>query len=134
MGQDHARLAGQRILVVEDEALIAMEIESILEDLHCEVVGSVATIEAALAAIAGDDRLDGVFLDLNLAGRTALPIAEELLRLEIPFILLTGYASNPSDSPVLRGARRLKKPFRAQNLAEAMAEAFDRPSGARAQG
>jgi CheY-like chemotaxis protein len=124
MRDDLDRLAGLRILIVEDEALIAMEIDAILEDLGCEVVGTVATIEAALAAISDADWLDGVFLDLNLNGRAALPIAEMLHLHGVPLILVTGYASSPSDPTILRDARRLSKPFRTRDLEDAMQETF----------
>jgi CheY-like chemotaxis protein len=117
-------LSGLRILVVEDEAIIAMHIEDMLQDLKCEPVGPASTIERALDIIRSDDRLDGVLLDMNLRGITVLPIAEELLRKGVAFVLVTGYARRDDEAPALRNAPRLSKPFTMVTLSEALADAF----------
>ena len=114
---------GLRILVAEDETFVVMEIEDMLQDLQCEIVGSVSTVEAALAAIR-ENPIDGALLDLNLHGQTILPAAEELMRRSVPFLLVTGYASRNGDVPALRDAPRLKKPFSFDDLRAAMNEVF----------
>lgn len=116
-------LAGLRILVAEDETLVLMEIEDMLQELGCEIVGPVSTVDAAVAAI-GSDRLDGALLDLNLHGKTILPAAEELVRRAVPFLLVTGYSGRDGDVPALRDAPRLNKPFSLQGLGGAMQKVF----------
>ncbi|MCT7378293.1 response regulator [Chelativorans salis] len=116
-------LTGLRILVAEDETFVLMDIEDMLRDLQCEIVGTVATVEAAVEAIR-ENPVDGALLDLNLHGQTILPAAEELVRRAVPFLLVTGYASRNGDVPVLRDAPRLKKPFSLGGLRAAMHEVF----------
>jgi CheY-like chemotaxis protein len=81
----------KRVLVVEDESLVAMLLEDILADCGCEVVGPAATIADALALV----RLGGVdlaLLDVNLgAGVTSFPVADALKALAVPFIFVTSY-------------------------------------------
>ena len=67
-------VAGLKVLVVEDEYYIALSIEMFLEDLGCEVLGPVATIEEALAIVRSEG-LDGVLLDANLKGTSSTPVA-----------------------------------------------------------
>jgi len=83
-------LAGRRVLVVEDEALVAMMIEDALLDLGCEVLGPVATTREALALIS-KTRIDAATLDINLTHEEVLPVAEALEAKGIRFILMTGY-------------------------------------------
>jgi CheY-like chemotaxis protein len=116
-------LAGLRVLVAEDEVLILMEIEEMLRELGCEIVGPAATVEAAVAAVRGH-HLDGALLDLNLHGESVLPAAEELASRSVPFLLVTGYPSRAGDAQALRDAPRLKKPFSLQSLTDAMTAAF----------
>ena len=100
-------LAGRRILVVEDLMLIALDLAGTIEDLGGDVCGTAATVREAMRAIE-EERPDGVLLDINLAGESAFPIAEELMRRGIPFIFMTGYDELPADF-----ARKpfLTKPF-----------------------
>jgi CheY-like chemotaxis protein len=81
---------GLRILIAEDEALVAMMIEDIVTDLGCTVVGPAASVARALALIDGE-RLDGALVDLNLGGEHARPIAEALVARGIPFVFVSGY-------------------------------------------
>lgn len=81
------------VLVVEDETLIAMELEDILEDLGHIVVGVAATPTRALELIADvDDGIDAVLLDANLGGLSSLSVAKRLSARGIPFLLTTGYS------------------------------------------
>lgn len=118
-----SEMAGRRILVVEDEYLIAVNIEGSLEDLGCSVFGPVATIEDALA-ILGREPLDGVLLDANLKGVSSTPIAEELLARAIPFIVVSGYGRLELEAGALNAAPRLGKPFDERELEKAMVAAF----------
>ena len=102
-------LAGCRILVVEDETLIAVVIEEILQELGCVVVGPVARLDAALQ-LARDEVLDAAVLDVTIRGGHVQPVAEQLLARGIPFVLASGYGdwSLPEN---LRDQPRLTKPF-----------------------
>ncbi len=112
-------LDGRRILIVEDEYLIAMEVKRWLQRAGAEVVGPVPTVQRALDLIK-DDGIDAAILDLNLGdGRTAYPIAERLNALGVPHLFATGdiqvssassYASQP----------RLDKPFLEAELVRAV--------------
>ncbi|WP_075213942.1 response regulator [Mongoliimonas terrestris] len=116
-------LKGLRILVAEDELLILLAIEGMLHDIGCEVVGPVATVEAALSAIRQTD-LDGALLDMNLHGQRITPAAEALVARGVPFVLCTGYGKEPRDEAAIRDAPRLTKPFSCESLRAAMDEAF----------
>lgn len=85
-------LAGLRVLVVEDEATVAMLIEDILEDFGCIVVASVASLTAAREAAVRAD-FDFAMLDVNLAGELVFPVAEILQRRSISFLFSTGYGT-----------------------------------------
>lgn len=117
------KLQGLRILVAEDETLVLIEIEDMLRELECEIVGPVSTVGAAVAAIRQHD-IDGALLDMNLRGKHIAPAAEQLLAREVPFLLVTGYARRAGDEPALKDAPRLQKPFSLHSLGVAMSDAF----------
>jgi DNA-binding response OmpR family regulator len=85
-------LAGTRLLIVEDEALVALMVEDILIDLGCIVVDVAGSVERGLS-IANDPgvALDGAVLDVNLGGETVYPVADALAAKGVPFIFATGY-------------------------------------------
>jgi DNA-binding response OmpR family regulator len=118
-------LAGLRILVVEDEFLVAMLVEEMLQKLRCEIVGPVSTLEQAVA-IVRQNCLDGALLDANLNGKSSSPVADELFVHEVPFILVTGYGGHKGDPPVLTRAPRVRKPVNFDELADRMTEVFVR--------
>lgn len=119
-------VAGLRILIVEDELLVALGIEDILTELNCEPVGPVSTIENAIEIIRSEAKIDGVLLDMNLHGEPVFPVVDELIARSIAFVLLTGYRLRADDPPTVRNASRLIKPFTMATLSEAMAKAFIR--------
>lgn len=88
-----------RVILVEDEPLVAMMMEDMLADLGCEVAGSFGTLGAALAWLADQKALpDGAVLDVNLGGgETVFPLAEALHARGVPFVFATGYGALPSD-------------------------------------
>jgi CheY-like chemotaxis protein len=102
-------VAGLRLLVVEDEMLIAMTIEDVLTDLGCIVVGPAGSVAKALEILKHQD-VDGAILDLNLKGEQALPVAEALHKRGTPFFFLTGYGSAGLDQTQF-SAPTLPKPF-----------------------
>jgi DNA-binding response OmpR family regulator len=112
-----------RVLVVEDEFLIAMAIEQCLQDQGCEVVGPAPSIEAALDLI-DRERPQAALLDVNLDGRLSTPVAERLSALGTPYLLVTGYADLAQADPVLRHAERMAKPFMPAQLIQRMEQLF----------
>ena len=115
-------LADLRILVVEDEVLIALEIEERLQRLGCEIVGPVGRLERALE-LARSTALDGALLDVNVKGGFVYPVAEELLARQVPVIFSTGYAPDTLP-PVFRSLPCLRKPFGTGQLETVAQEAF----------
>lgn len=117
------RLAALKVLVVEDELLAAMELEHLLAQEGCTVLGPVPSVERALRLIEADEP-DAALLDVNLGGRQVTPVAEELKSRGIPFILVTGYTRTELQEPVLREAARLGKPVGERDLVREMTRAF----------
>jgi hypothetical protein len=111
---DKPSLEGRRILVVEDEFLLALEVEAALTSFGCFVAGPFAKLGKAMVA-ARAIRLDGAVLDINLNGEMVYPLAEFLDMAGVPFVFLTGYV--PTDLPErFRRFRRLQKPLHAEKL------------------
>lgn len=117
-------LADRRVLVVEDESIIAMLIEDMLEELGAEVVGPVASTKAALQAIE-DQSPDVATLDISLVGHRAYRAAEELRARSIPFVFVTGYGVRDDCPENLSAALWLKKPFTLDQLATALEVVLD---------
>ena len=115
-------LANLRILVVEDEIFIALEIEEQLRRLGCEVIGPVGRLERALE-LARTPALDGALLDVTIKGGFSFPVAAELRQRDVPVIFSTGYA--PKSLPAAyQGLPCLRKPFSARQLEAAATAAF----------
>lgn len=113
------RLAGKRLLVVEDEAMLAMSLQWLLETMDCEVIKA-PTVARALA-LAKTENIDAALLDVNLRGELAWPVAAELDRRGIPFVFMTGY--NVHDlAPDWRSRPVVRKPFVVGDLERAMAK------------
>src|SRR4051812_18677659 len=110
-------LDGCRILVVEDEAIVAMMLEEMLSDLGCEVVGPAMTIADALKA-AEESRIDAAILDVNVAREPVYPVAELLCSRQVPVIFSTGYgASEERDRySKFRDCAVLAKPYDSDDL------------------
>ncbi len=109
-----------RVLVVEDEGLIALLMEDMLGELGCET--EVATsVSEALSWLDGGGSPDAALLDVNLAGETVLPVAEALAARGAPFAFATGYGEAPD--PRFRDAPLLTKPIRLARL-EAVLRGF----------
>ena len=99
----------RRILVVEDEALVAMLVEDALEDAGFGVIGPVRSVAQALEVLEAE-RPDAAVLDLNLAGENSVSVADALVALGIPFVVAKGYgaAGLPAGH---RGVPVLPKPY-----------------------
>src|SRR4051794_6612466 len=103
-------LEGRRVLVVEDEYIVALDLEGMLLGLGCEVLGPVASIAQALALL-GRERPDAVTLDLNLLDGMAVPVADLLATMGVPFVVISAYDPAQFNHPALKQAPRLGKPF-----------------------
>jgi DNA-binding response OmpR family regulator len=126
VSQEQSSLKRFRVLVVEDEMLLAMLVEDSLVAFGCDVVGPVARVIDGVK-LASSERLDGAILDINIAGTKVFPVASELARRSVPFIFVSGYdAENLPEA--WRGRPILKKPFRRQDLARNMRKAFAKSS------
>ena len=99
-----------RVILVEDEALVAMMMEDLLEQLGCQVVGSFGALGPALDWLSHQaDLPDGAVLDVNLGGgENVFPLARELQGRGVPFVFATGYGALPEDG--FAEARVLHKP------------------------
>ncbi|NKE44041.1 PAS domain-containing protein [Roseomonas frigidaquae] len=139
-GPDHApaeeqarrSLRQKRILVVEDEPLVAMDVEAILHGLGCEVVGPAATLAEALRLAEQEaGHLDGAVLDVNLGGHAAFPVANLLVQRDVPVVFATGYSELPGGWTPEGGQGRtalLRKPVDRAALTAALTRLLP-PSG-----
>ncbi|HEX8584838.1 MAG TPA: response regulator [Allosphingosinicella sp.] len=110
-----------RVLIVEDEMLVAMNIEDMLLDLGHEVAGLATRLAPALA-LAGESEIDAAVLDVNLAGEHSFPVADLLDKRGIPFLFATGYGLGGIEERY-RGRVVLQKPFRLADLGAALRSA-----------
>jgi DNA-binding response OmpR family regulator len=108
-----------RILIVEDDALIAMLLEDMLSELSYEVSGQAAGLDEALQ-LADSLAFDAAILDVSLAGRSSLPVAKLLDQKGKPYIFATGYGSLP-DEMTASGRHVLKKPYQLHQLETVLA-------------
>lgn len=109
-------LEGLRVLLVEDEMLVCMDLEDMLTDFGCVVVGPAARVKQALDLI-DREPVDAAVLDVNLGSERSYPVAERLSARGVPFLLSTGYADVDAD---YKDRPRLQKPFSDQQLARAL--------------
>ena len=109
-----SELSGLRVLVVEDEGVVALLIEDMLEDLGCQVVGSVASLAKAIEA-AATETFDLAMLDVNLDGQKVFPVAEVLMGRQLPFLFSTGYG-RLGVPDTFRAYEVLNKPFAKEEL------------------
>ncbi len=116
---EHA-LSGCRVLVVEDEYLIADQLSACLDDRGAIVLGPVATVESALNVIKSGESIDCAILDVNLGGEKAYPAADALIQREVPFLFTTGYESSVLPTRFV-DVVRCEKPISIRRFAEAMA-------------
>ena len=117
-----ALLTRARILIVEDDRLVASYLEELLGVAGCVVLGPASRVREALALIARE-RPEAVLLDLNLCGEPTTAVAEALTARRVPFVIVTGYgAEHVPDEPALRQAPRLGKPFRSRQLLRVLAD------------
>ncbi len=117
--EQEAELSGLKVLVVEDELLIAMTLEDLLKDSGCTVVGPASSLKQGMQLFE-KEAVDGAILDVNLRGQMVFPLADALAERSIPFVYVTGYGK------LLRarnhGRRFLQKPYNNQELLKILRE------------
>ncbi len=116
---EHGPLSGLRILVVEDNYLVASALQQHLEELDCTVVGPVPSLEEGMNIVQTQD-IAGAILDINIIGGTSAPIAHRLREKNIPFFFITGYTSPRLLPDSLTDCCRLMKPIDEEVLERAV--------------
>jgi DNA-binding LytR/AlgR family response regulator len=106
----HQLFTGYRLLIVEDELLIALELQSIVEQLGGTVVGPAGSVEGALKLLS-DTTPHAALLDVNLRERHVTPVAQACRDRSVPFALVTGYGRLELEERLLQAAPRVYKPF-----------------------
>lgn len=114
------RPASRRVLVIEDEMMIAMLLEDMLADLGHQVVGVAGRLDVALE-LARDADADLAILDVDLGGESSFPVAEVLTSRGLPFLFATGYGSGGVMQPFIN-TPTLTKPFEMNDLSRALAK------------
>ena len=112
-------LGGKRILVVEDDFVIARLVADMLGDHGASVVGPVGRLPRALALI-DQEPIDAAVLDINLAGTMVFPLASELNRRNVPFLFATAYADRVTYPPDLQDTTEVRKPYSETQLLDAL--------------
>jgi len=118
-------LEGIRVLVVEDEYLVAILIEEILESAGCVVMGPIPRLPEALDA-AHHDNCDAAVLDVNLAGQRIDPVADALSERNVPFMFVTGYGASALPGEYAERPH-ICKPFRMAELLGALSSVVKPP-------
>ena len=115
--EEEELLKGLRVLVVEDQAPIALQLEDMLVESECQVVGPASRVGQALRLL-GENVVDAAVLDLNVAGELVYPVADALDARGLPYIFATGY--DPSDVSGRYSHRTVvQKPFSRRVFLEA---------------
>jgi two-component SAPR family response regulator len=116
-------LAGKRVMVVDDDSLLALDLEIFLQDEGCVVVGPAPTADAALALIAAGPP-DLAILDIDLNGDTSVPIADALAARGVDFLFISGHSR--SMLPAAHSKRQLlAKPWSEAGLRDALIKLLD---------
>jgi CheY-like chemotaxis protein len=108
----------RRVLLVEDEVMVAMYIEDVLAELGYQVVAVATSLTRALA-FADERNFDFAVLDINLGTEQSFPVADVLRQRGIPFLFVSGYTSGGL-ADGYRNEVRIRKPFRTHDLANAI--------------
>ena len=118
-------LRDRRILVVEDEYLIATTLQDALENAGAVVVGPAPSVDKAIKQIESEPHIDAAVLDVNLGGMLAYPVADMLVAKNIPFVFTSGYEDNLLKSRYAQ-VKNCRKPYLFGAMEEALVEAMAR--------
>lgn len=121
---------GRRILVVEDDYLLVMDLLHALRANGAEVVGPLDDVDDALEALDGEGPIDGALLDVSVQGESVFPLADELEERGIPFVFVTGY-----DASIIperfAGRITVSKPADVYTIMQSLAAPDRHPSSSR---
>ncbi len=112
------------ILVVEDEPLVSMQLVMMLEDLGYSVVGPSSSVSEGLEKVRSA-AIDAALLDVTLGKELSIPIAEELVRMGVPFAFATGYSDGAMLPEHLRSIPRISKPYLDTDLTAVLSDLVD---------
>lgn len=127
-----AALRGRRVLVAEDEYMIAEEIASVLGDAGADVLGPVSNVGDALRLLADEDRIDCALLDVNLRNEVVWPVVDALLARSVPLVLATGYDASAIPRAYAH-LPRCEKPATGRDITHALARLLASQPSARAE-
>lgn len=113
-------LENKRILILEDDPLLALDLEDFFTELGAKVIGPVPSVEQALQAVSSG--IDGAVLDLNLRGVYSYPVIEILAKAGTPHVVCSGYAELPDTRTELTDIVLLPKPCDLRVLGARLAE------------
>jgi CheY-like chemotaxis protein len=116
------RLKGLRVVVVEDETLVAILLEDMLAELGCTVLGTAHRVGKALELIAATTP-DAAVLDVNIAGDEVYPVAEALAARNVPIVFATGYGARGL-TDAWRDRPIVQKPFHMEHLLQGLLRAL----------
>src|SRR5947209_4038914 len=109
MGADFNTLSGRKLLVLEDDYLIAADLAASLAEVGAIILGPVGSIEEALQLVQAADRIDAGVLDVNVNGKRSYAVADALRSSGVPFVFVTGYGGEMLP-PAYRDVPRWDKP------------------------
>lgn len=112
-------LEGLRVLIIEDEAMIAMLIEDLLGEIGASTVRTVGSIGEATRVLGEAIPIDMAIVDVNLHGQPTFPVADTLLQRGIPFVFATGYGATGMPER-FAGVPVLQKPFELEEMKRAL--------------
>ena len=115
-----ASLAGRRILLVEDELLLALDVQMALEGEGAEVIGPIDDLEEGLALLDREPILDAAILDVDLHGEDVFPLAERLRGRNVPFLFHTGHGEREALTKHFDGVPVCIKPVLSERLVDAV--------------
>jgi DNA-binding NtrC family response regulator len=116
-------IRGRRILIAEDEAMIALDLENFLQDLGCEIIGPVANVEDVIQQFEAHHP-DGALLDINLRGKQVFAVLPQLIEQGLPVIITSGYDDVTLIPQDFRALPRISKPFNQATLRELCVTVF----------
>ena len=118
-------LSGKRVLIVEDDNILAMNLADEIAAQGATAIGPAASVADALDVIASSE-LDGAIVDINLGGKAAFPVADALADRHVPFVFATGYLIADYIPARHSNVRRFEKPTAPGVICRALEEALSR--------
>jgi len=115
-----------RVLLVEDSGLVVLQLQCLLEEVGCVVVGRASPIAPALK-LALSEKIDAAVLDIDLNGTPSWDVADALTARSIPYVLATGYSSDEALPERFRSVPKLLKPFSTDGFTAALRNLLKSP-------